>query len=80
MSAAITLPQLALSLAAGGLTTLSPCVFPLLLHRTRRFAIYSAANVDFQGRFALTRPKDVWRVDPRIDAAVQVTDSFYAGN
>lgn len=30
LSAAITLPQLALSLAAGGLTTLSPCVFPLL--------------------------------------------------
>lgn len=30
MSATITVPQLALSLAAGGLTTLSPCVFPLL--------------------------------------------------
>ena len=30
MSVALSLPQLALSLAAGGLTTLSPCVFPLL--------------------------------------------------
>lgn len=30
MSIALTLPQLGLSLAAGGLTTLSPCVFPLL--------------------------------------------------
>lgn len=30
MSIALSLPQLALSLAAGGLTTLSPCVFPLL--------------------------------------------------
>ncbi|GAC1602274.1 MAG: cytochrome c biogenesis CcdA family protein [Ramlibacter sp.] len=30
MSAAVSLPQLGLSLAAGGLTTLSPCVFPLL--------------------------------------------------
>lgn len=30
MSTALSLPQLGLSLAAGGLTTLSPCVFPLL--------------------------------------------------
>lgn len=30
MSVALSLPQLSLSLAAGGLTTLSPCVFPLL--------------------------------------------------
>lgn len=30
MTGALALPQLALSLAAGSLTTLSPCVFPLL--------------------------------------------------
>jgi cytochrome c-type biogenesis protein len=30
MSLALSLPQLGLSVAAGGLTTLSPCVFPLL--------------------------------------------------
>jgi cytochrome c-type biogenesis protein len=30
MSFALSLPQLGLSMAAGGLTTLSPCVFPLL--------------------------------------------------
>ena len=30
MSIALSLPQLGLSLAAGSLTTLSPCVFPLL--------------------------------------------------
>lgn len=30
MSFALSLPQVGLSLAAGGLTTLSPCVFPLL--------------------------------------------------
>ena len=30
MSLALSLPQLALSVAAGSLTTLSPCVFPLL--------------------------------------------------
>lgn len=30
MSLSLSIPQLGLSLAAGGLTTLSPCVFPLL--------------------------------------------------
>lgn len=30
MSALVSLPQLGFSLAAGGLTTLSPCVFPML--------------------------------------------------
>jgi cytochrome c-type biogenesis protein len=30
MSIALSVPQLGLSLAAGGLTTLSPCVFPIL--------------------------------------------------
>lgn len=30
MTGSLSLPQLGLSLAAGGLTTLSPCVFPLL--------------------------------------------------
>ena len=43
-------------------------------------AIYSAANVDFKGRYELTRPKDVWRTDPRISPDVQVDDSFYTGN
>ena len=32
MSVLLSLPQLGLSLAAGSLTTLSPCVFPLLPH------------------------------------------------
>jgi endonuclease G len=54
--------------------------YSVVMHRSRRFAIYSAANVDFNGRFAMTRPKDVWRVDPRIDAATQVTEAFYTNN
>jgi endonuclease G len=54
--------------------------FSLVVYRKRRFAIYSAANVDFSGRFELKRPKDLWRVDPRIDAAVQVTGAFHTGN
>ena len=54
--------------------------FSLVMHRHRRFAIYSAANVDFGGRFDLKRPKDVWRMDPRIDAAAQVSKEFYQAN
>src|SRR5258705_10652268 len=45
--------------------------FSVVMHKTRRFAIYSAANVDFSGRFALARPKDVWRIDPRIPPEAQ---------
>lgn len=54
--------------------------FSVVMHRTRRLAIYSAASVDFNGRFALTRPKDVWRVDPRIAVAAQITEAFYVKN
>lgn len=52
----------------------------VVMHRLRRFAIYSAANVDFDGRFAMKRPKDVWRVDPRIPASAQVGEAFYTRN
>ena len=54
--------------------------FSVVMHRIRRFAIYSAANVDFKGRFELTRPKDRWRFDPRIPAEMQVGESFYTRN
>ena len=54
--------------------------FSLVMHRTRRLAIYSAANVDFNGRYDMTRPKDVWRIDPRIDVAAQLTAAFYTHN
>jgi len=50
------------------------------MHAKRRFPIFSAANVDFSGRRAMTRPKDVWRIDPRIDKAVQVTQNYYDNN
>ena len=54
--------------------------FSVVMHKARRFAIYSAANVDFNGRFQLTRPKDVWRVDPRITPEAQVGETFYTDN
>jgi len=54
--------------------------FSVVMHKARRFAIYSAANVDFSGRFQLKRPKDVWRFDPRIVAGAQVGEAFYRNN
>ena len=54
--------------------------FSVVMHKARRFAIYSAANVDFSGRFQLTRPKDVWRFDPRIAPEAQVGEAFYENN
>ena len=54
--------------------------YSVVLHKARRFAIYSAASIDFSGRFEIPRGKDVWRVDPRIDAALQVTGACYQNN
>jgi endonuclease G len=54
--------------------------YSLVMHQARRFAIYSAASIDFSGRFSILRGKDVWRVDPRISADVQVTGACYQNN
>jgi endonuclease G len=54
--------------------------YSVVMHKARRFAIYSAASIDFSGRFAIPRSKDVWRVDPRISADLQVTAACYEHN
>jgi len=54
--------------------------YSVVLHKARRFAIYSAASIDFSGRFLIPRNKDVWRVDPRISADLQVTGACYQNN
>ncbi len=54
--------------------------YSVVMHKQRRFAIYSAANVSFGGRFDMNRPRDVWRLDPRIPAAAQVGESYYVRN
>jgi endonuclease G len=52
----------------------------VVMHAQRRFAIYSAASVSFAGRYEMSRPPDVWRVDPRIAIDAQITNFYYAGN
>lgn len=54
--------------------------FSVVMHAERRFAIFSAANVDYEGRYDLARPSDTWRTDPRIAAKHQVENWYYAGN
>jgi endonuclease G, mitochondrial len=54
--------------------------YSVVMHAKRRFAIYSAANVSFGGRFDMSRPADVWRVDPRIPSEHQITNFYYKGN
>jgi endonuclease G len=54
--------------------------YSLVMHKARRFAIYSAASIDFSGRFSIPRAKDVWRVDPRISPDEQVTGACYQNN
>lgn len=54
--------------------------FSVAMHRERRFALYSAANVDFSQRYAMSRPTDVWREDHRIPLNAQVSNFLYASN
>lgn len=54
--------------------------FSLVMHKKRRFAIYSAANVSFASRYEMSRPRDVWRTDPRIPNDAQVGEFYYLRN
>jgi endonuclease G, mitochondrial len=54
--------------------------YSVVMHRKRRFAVYSAANVSFGDRYLMGRPSDVWRIDPRIPQEAQVGNSYYARN
>lgn len=54
--------------------------FSVVMHKKRRLALYSAANVDFAGRFDMSRPSDVWRTDPRIPLEEQLSNFYYAKN
>lgn len=52
----------------------------VVMHKTRRFAVYSAANVDFANRFEMGRPPDRWLTDPRISAKHQIGEFYYRSN
>ncbi|MGO9207503.1 MAG: DNA/RNA non-specific endonuclease [Candidatus Limnocylindrales bacterium] len=54
--------------------------FSVVQHKTRRFPIFTAVNID--GRLArpIRREGDRWFFDPRIDRAAQAGDELYANN
>jgi endonuclease G len=52
--------------------------YSVAMNANRCFAWYSAANVDGERRFKLTRERDKWFLDPRIDADFQCGDELYA--
>lgn len=54
--------------------------YSAIQHAARRLPILSMADVDFSGRFAMKRPADKWRLDPRIAADEQLGEFYYAKN
>ncbi len=54
--------------------------YSLVMHKQRKFAIYTAANIDGSNRHDLNRPRDVWQYDPRILRSDQIGEYYYAGN
>jgi len=86
----VGLPELTDALAAEAVPLIKPVGanknvlhyhnFSVVMHATRRLAIYSAANVSFAQRYEMGRPSDVWRRDPRILANYQIEGWYYAAN
>lgn len=86
-------PDVVAPMKDGG-TTIPYEHFSVVMHRERRLAIFTAANVD--GRPAARRPEpgrdysrdgltglgendqEKWVLDPRLDAAFQIPDRFYS--
>jgi endonuclease G len=54
--------------------------FSIVMHRHRRLALFTAANIDGKQIRRLRRKGDDWAFDPRIGQAEQLASSFYDGN
>lgn len=54
--------------------------FSVVMNAKRRLAFFSAANVDCERRYDISRPEDTWRWDPRIRADHQLGGSYYERN
>jgi endonuclease G len=54
--------------------------FSVVVHSSRRLAIFTAVNVDGTTSMRLKRERDRWFVDPRIPAEEQTDESVYKNN
>ncbi|GAA1651690.1 DNA/RNA non-specific endonuclease [Saccharothrix algeriensis] len=54
--------------------------FSIAMHTERKFAIFTASNIDGSLSRMLKRGQDRWSFDPRLDASLQVGNALYAGN
>ena len=54
--------------------------FSLVMSKKRKFAIYTAVNVDGNELRFIPRSKDKWSLDPRIPKTAQVGESLYSKN
>jgi endonuclease G len=54
--------------------------FSVVMNKERRLAFFSAATLSAAGRFILSGRIDDWVVDPRIDRAHQIDNSYYKRN
>ncbi|WP_373475677.1 DNA/RNA non-specific endonuclease [Sphingorhabdus sp.] len=52
----------------------------IVMSADRRWAIYTAANLDFDNRYKMSRPADKWEEDPRISSKHQIGEFYYRGN
>lgn len=56
------------------------CHFSVKMRRDRRLPFYTAVNIDGGKLYNLPRGRDSWYLDGRLDAALQLGESLYAGN
>lgn len=54
--------------------------FSLVMSKKRKFAIYTAVNVDGNELRFIPRSKDKWSLDPRIPKTAQIGESLYSNN
>ncbi|MEJ7605833.1 MAG: DNA/RNA non-specific endonuclease [Bryobacteraceae bacterium] len=54
--------------------------FSIAMHSERRFAFYTACNIDGAGSLNIRRTNDIWLLDPRIDKTHQVGNELYSRN
>lgn len=52
--------------------------FSILMHQSRRLAIFTAVNIDGENSMSLKRSRDVWSFDSRLDQDLQVGNEFYS--